>query len=394
MAIPASVESILANTSINLNTSDVYVVEEATKLEDTIGAAAAANNGTVTTVIIALGPGVYPQTTSYTITVNVIIVADPSLKTFRRRRLQTTPVDPVIYAIADSRHYTVAGALIATDGVIFQGSLTSYYSGGVQLTDGAEGIFLNTTFRYCRTVANGGGLQLLNGSTTTIGTGSEFLGNEAAVAGGAIFAETGCSININNTVRFINNTALRTSASGTGGGAIYLDGATLTLGSNVSFVSDQSDDITTVAASVTCADPSSVTSLLNCNPCTGSYDIPTDCQICSPWSTSSCSTCPKGSYGGSEAEISCQLCAYGYTTWYPPSSMNSTDCMPITDPPTIAPTGAPTTVPTGKEEGGQNKAGSIRIYVRKRRRRKTKEEERAQPHEIGRQAGILSVKRC
>lgn len=44
--------------------------------------------------------------------------------------------------------------------------------------------------------------------------------------------------------------------------------------------------------------------------------------------------------------MSCQLCAYGYTTYFPPSSLSSTDCLPITESPTTSPTRTPTTSPT------------------------------------------------
>lgn len=78
------------------------------------------------------------------------------------------------------------------------------------------------------------------------------------------------------------------------------------------FDGNTGDDITTAGAIVTCANPAYTSGLLSCSGCSGSYDIPLACTICSPSSTSSCAVCPEGTYGGVEAEIACQLCPVGY----------------------------------------------------------------------------------
>ena len=95
--IPAAANDL----PIDLNTSTIFIVTEPDKLEDTIGAAAAASNET--TVVIVLGPGLYPQTAAYTLTSNVVILADSTggvarrrlgdLANDGRRHLQTTIVD-------------------------------------------------------------------------------------------------------------------------------------------------------------------------------------------------------------------------------------------------------------------------------------------------------------
>lgn len=55
--------------------------------------------------------------------------------------------------------------------------------------------------------------------------GSEFIGN-AASAGGAIYVDAGCSLKLNASMHFYNNTATQASS----GGAIYLGaGAQLTI---------------------------------------------------------------------------------------------------------------------------------------------------------------------
>lgn len=112
------------------------------------------------------------------------------------------------------------------------------------------------------------------------------------------------------------------------------------------FDGNTNDDITSAGGTVTCANPAYTTGLLSCSGCSGSYDVPLACSICSPSSVSSCTVCPKGTYGGAEADIACQLCPVGFTTVYPPSSMSSAECVAITDPPTSAPSMRPTTVPT------------------------------------------------
>ena len=55
--------------------------------------------------------------------------------------------------------------------------------------------------------------------------GSEFIGN-AASAGGAIYVDAGCSLKLDASIHFYNNTATQASS----GGAIYLGaGAQLTI---------------------------------------------------------------------------------------------------------------------------------------------------------------------
>ena len=113
----------------------------------------------------------------------------------------------------------------------------------------------------------------------------------------------------------------------------------------MSFAANNNDDITTVTSTVSCLTPSYSSSCSG--GCTGSYNIPTSCPFCSsPTSGSVCNTCPKGTYGGAEAELPCQLCPYGETTVFPPSSTSSSDCVFITQSPTSAPTVAPTRVPS------------------------------------------------
>jgi predicted outer membrane repeat protein len=59
--------------------------------------------------------------------------------------------------------------------------------------------------------------------------GSELIGN-AATAGGAIYIGAGCTLEVNSTIHFYNNTATQPSS----GGAIYLDsGAQLIIGRSV-----------------------------------------------------------------------------------------------------------------------------------------------------------------
>lgn len=91
MPIPGSLETALAaaNLTINLNQTDVYIVEEPAKYEDTLGAAAAAGNQTI---IITLAPSTaYPQTQAYAFRSNVVILADTNATGGgRRRQLQAT----------------------------------------------------------------------------------------------------------------------------------------------------------------------------------------------------------------------------------------------------------------------------------------------------------------
>jgi predicted outer membrane repeat protein len=336
VAVPASVFQAASdfNITIDFNTTEVFVVEEPGKLEDTIGAAALAGEESV---IIVLGPGLYPLLQNYVLTTNVVIVAE----TLARRRMlrsehgQTLSSEPVvIYATQGSRHFIMSGATLYTDNVILQGAPTGLYSGGVELQDGAMGLFIKTAFLSCRTAGEGGALQLTGGSTCTIGSGAVFADNVAA-QGGAIHVASGCTVQVNNTVSFTNNSAPRTSPTAGGGGAIWVgSGASVQLDYAMTFAGNLNDDVTVAGGVVTCADPLYQT---NCAAgCTGSYDIPASCPICS--AGGACTSCPQGTFGGASVALVCQLCPFGFTTIYPPSSTSSSACVPITQSPTFAPT--------------------------------------------------------
>ena len=121
------------------------------------------------------------------------------------------------------------------------------------------------------------------------------------------------------------------------------------MGSHITFLDNEEDDITSAGANVSCLNPALTTGVVNCTGCFGSFVVPSACPLCSPTSPATvCTTCPKGSYGGTEAELSCQLCPYRYTTIYPPSAMSQAACEPITEPPTTAPTQEPTRVGRGR----------------------------------------------
>lgn len=346
--IPSSLQNIIAgsNTGVNLTTADVYIVAQSGKLEDTIGATAQSNE----TVVIALGPNVYPQQGTYVITTNMVLVNGVATGNRRRHRfLQSYVNNSVILAPPNNRHFTMANATLIADGVTFVGDVTGASSGGVVLSGpSAKGEFFNSLFTRCRAGAgnSGGGLLLAGGASATVQNNSLFELNSAA-QGGAVYAGPGSNLTLGSGVRMANNSAPRTSPTSGGGAGLYLAGATLVLGSNVTFSGNDADDITTATATVTCANPALATGVANCTGCTGSYAVPATCPLCSPASPStSCTSCPQGSYGGSEAELSCQLCPYGYTTWFPPSSTSSANCVPITDSPTNVPTRQPTTQPT------------------------------------------------
>ena len=134
---------------------------------------------------------------------------------------------------------------------------------------------------------------------------------------------------------FYNN-----SAQAYGGGAIYIDGGILTLGTGVAFVGNSQNDLTISGGSVQCLNPAFTT---NCTGCTGSFDVPASCPLCSSPTPSTCTSCPQGTYGGAEAKLACELCPAGYTTFYPPSSTSSSDCVLITSAPSLRPTQNPTT---------------------------------------------------
>jgi hypothetical protein len=173
--IPASINDLADNMDLNITQSDVFVVSESSKLEDTIGVAA---ENSTQTVVIALGPNVYPQRGSYRITSNLVIVNDRNqgrpnsadrMRHLLARGLQTSVNNSVIVAGPNARHFTIADAVLLTDGVTFVGDPTASSSGGVEL-DGAtaQGIFYTTTFQNCRTTGNGGGLRLTNGASASL----------------------------------------------------------------------------------------------------------------------------------------------------------------------------------------------------------------------------------
>ncbi len=113
-------------------------------LEDTLGYIATLPAGE--TVVIVLGPGVFPVYPT-DLDVDLIIIADSGGGARRRRvlsgaegagigrqrELQTAGVS-VIYALDNARHFSTT-RLLALSGVVLQGSLNSaVLSGGVQLT--------------------------------------------------------------------------------------------------------------------------------------------------------------------------------------------------------------------------------------------------------------------
>ncbi len=340
VAIPGSLDNIAAanNLTIDFATTEVFIVTEPSKLEDTLGAAAFAGSSGKA-VVVVLGPGAYPQTEVYTLTSNVYILVDSAGGEARRRQLLhadhrhlgLTIENAVLTAPSSSRHFVMSSSTLVTDRVLFQSALDGSYSGGVELRDGAQALFYNTTFRHCQTTGNGGALLLEDGSTALVGTGSAFL-NNAAAQGGAIYTGAGCSVTVEDAVRFVNNSAPRTSASTGGGGAVYLAGASasLALGPNVLFEGNVGDDATVAAGGrVTCTNPAYAASIDCATGCTGSYNVPLTCPICSSSTPAgSCTTCPQGSYGGTDVALACELCGYGYTTIYPPSSTSVADCVP------------------------------------------------------------------
>jgi hypothetical protein len=329
-----------ADGTANMTNVEVFMVTEPSKLKGTIAAVASSNG----MVVISLSPNVYTQQVAYPITTNIMIVKVSSLTGRRRlgqrgRLLQTTSTfnDAIIVAAPYSRHFTLSGgATILTDGVKFQGAPGAIYSGGIELDgEGTKGIFHNTIFEGCSFDGSGGALLLTNSATADIQSGSQFIGNQASQQGGGISVGTGSSITLEGAVTFSNNSAPRTSAAAGGGGTIYLAaGAKLTLSAGVVFSNTNQNvdsDITSDGGMIACGNPASPTPLMNCaTGCTGSYVVPPDCPICSAgieFAATKCTNCPKGSYGGTEAELSCQLCSYMSTTVYPPSSLDIADLL-------------------------------------------------------------------
>lgn len=138
--IPADVNETLSNLGLTgLNMTEVFLVEESTSLQDTLGFLATLPPGS--TVAITVNPGVYP-TYPVDLDINLIIVGVPEEENRRilgltdwgwPRQLQTTG-PTIIYAADNTRHFSTT-RLLALSGVILQGSLNSAaISGGVQLT--------------------------------------------------------------------------------------------------------------------------------------------------------------------------------------------------------------------------------------------------------------------
>jgi hypothetical protein len=172
-------ESVIAqgNVSINLNTSDIYLVMLPSKLEDTVARATNASNlnggDPNAAIVIALAPGLYPVQDVTVLRANVVIVVDYTIQSGgRRRELLGALFDPVIFATSDVRHFIVAdGGSLTINGLIFRGALTGNYSGGIEL-QGRTSVanFFNTTFQGCRWAGNGGALFLSSGSQCSIRT--------------------------------------------------------------------------------------------------------------------------------------------------------------------------------------------------------------------------------
>jgi len=154
---------------VNLNTSDIFIVEEPLKLQDTLGRADNSSNLNTTdpnsAIVIIISPGVFPVQDSTVVRVPLVLVADNAVST--RRRLQTA-VNPVIVAVSGRRHFIVDSTSLTTDGIVFQGAVTAAYSGGVELVGtNPVGKFISTTFRSCSWESNGGAV-LLGGSGTQL----------------------------------------------------------------------------------------------------------------------------------------------------------------------------------------------------------------------------------
>jgi hypothetical protein len=64
----------------------------------------------------------------------------------------------------------MVNASILTEGVIFSGSLTGAYSGGIELSTDATAYLYNTTFLRCRWQGNGGAILASGGSQVQLGT--------------------------------------------------------------------------------------------------------------------------------------------------------------------------------------------------------------------------------
>lgn len=110
--------------------NEVFIVEEATALEDTLALVGTAPPGS--TVAIVLAPGVFPISPPPDLDVDLIIVGGDA----RRRLLEVRELQAgtVIYAVDNGRHFSTT-RLLALSKVTLQGSFNSgAFSGGVQLT--------------------------------------------------------------------------------------------------------------------------------------------------------------------------------------------------------------------------------------------------------------------
>ena len=114
---------------------------------------------------------------------------------------------------------------------------------------------------------------------------------------------------------------------------------------STTFYNKTYNDVQVSSSTVECADAAYDSALLTCYGCSGNFAIPASCPVCSPASLALtvCSACDQGSYGG--GNVSCELCPNSYTTVHP-NSTSVSDCVPITDPPTLVPTNIPSQSPS------------------------------------------------
>jgi len=165
--VPQNLENITTqgNITVNLYTSDIFIVEEPDKFQDTLGRAD--NTSLLNTtdpnaaIVIVLQPGVFPVQGTTVVRVPLVLIASSALSA--GRRLQTAN-DTVIVAVAGKRHFIVDSTSLTTVGIFFQGAVTAGYSGGLEFV-GTNPVaqLLSTTFRSCHWADNGGAV-LLGGS--------------------------------------------------------------------------------------------------------------------------------------------------------------------------------------------------------------------------------------
>jgi hypothetical protein len=165
--IPQNLVNITqGNTTVNLNTSDVFIVELPSSFQDTLGRADNTSNLNTTdpgaAIVIVLPPdGVFPVPDNTVIRVPVVLFGDPGVST--GRRLQTDN-RPLITAFSGLRHFIVDSTTLTADGVVLQGAINAAYSGGLEFVGtNPVGQLSRTTFRSCRWAGNGGAV-LLGGS--------------------------------------------------------------------------------------------------------------------------------------------------------------------------------------------------------------------------------------